>query len=174
MTRNNALFVSLLLVLVSLAVSIWAYPRLPDHIPTHWDLSGNVNGYSSRFWGVALSPLMMLAIGVLMIVLPAISPKGFRLDQSLNAFNTSMLAIIAVLLVVHILVVRAGLGLGPPPNNLLVLSIGVLTIVVGNLLGKFRKNFSLVFGRHGPSQAKRFGCERTDSPQDYSHSAGSS
>ncbi len=141
MTRNRALLVGLVLVLVAVALSAWAYPSLPDRVPTHWDAAGHVNGYSSRLFAVCLMPAIIAFTWLLMLVLPAISPRGFRLESSAGAFYGSVLAIIAVLLVLHFVLLRAELGQGAPSNRIFFVPVGVLMAVLGAYMGKLRRNF---------------------------------
>jgi uncharacterized membrane protein len=141
MSRKAALVIGVVLVLVSVGMSLWAYPSLPERVPTHWDLGGHVNGYSSRIVAVSLMPIVIAFTWVLMLVLPVISPRGFRFDQSADAYYESLLAVIAVLVVLHFIVLRAQLGLSAPPNTQFFIPIGILLVILGNLMGKFRKNF---------------------------------
>lgn len=39
---------SLVIVLMCFGLAIWAYPHLPDKVPSHWNLAGKVNRYSGR------------------------------------------------------------------------------------------------------------------------------
>jgi uncharacterized membrane protein len=141
MTRNCALLIGLLLVLASVALSAWAYPLLPDRVPTHWDLAGNVNGYSSRFLAVSIMPAVVVFMWLLMLVLPAISPRGFRLEESASAFYICMLAVGALLFVMQFVILRAGMTGGAPSLTLMFASIGVLFAVIGSFLGRLKKNF---------------------------------
>jgi uncharacterized membrane protein len=140
-TRNVALLIGLGLCLAAIASSVWAYPLLPQRVPTHWDLAGNVNGYSSPAFAVTLTPAIMGLIWLFMLVLPAISPRGFRLDESAGAFYLAMLAVIALLLIIHVALLRAALTTSAPSFTLLFASIGALLIVIGSLLGSVKKNF---------------------------------
>lgn len=141
MTRNRALLVGLLLVLASLALSVWAYPSLPDRVPSHWDIAGNVNGYSSRLFAVSIMPAIVALSWLLMLVLPAISPRGFRLEQSASAFYGCTLAVTAVLVVMQFVFLRAQMTGAAPSLTLVFASIGVLLAVIGSFLGRLEKNF---------------------------------
>ncbi len=94
-----------------------------------------------RFWGVAIWPAIVAATWLFMLVLPAISPKGFRIDRFVNAFDVAMLAVIGMLVIENIVAVRAALTAEPLPTTVFLLALGVLLVVLGNLMGKFRKNF---------------------------------
>ncbi len=141
MTRNRALLVGFILVLATVAVSVWAYPSMPSQVPTHWDLAGHVNRYSSKLVAVSIVPEIAGFVWLLMLVLPAISPRGFRLDDFAGPFYTSTLAIIAVILAIHIGLVRAQVTGSTPSRALFLVPIGMLFIVIGSLMGRFKRNF---------------------------------
>ena len=139
--RNSLLLLGLGLVLLSVGLSFWAYPQLPHRVPTHWDLAGNVNGYSSRAFTVAFMPGMAAAIWVLMIVLPAISPRGYRFEDSATAFYEAMIATIALFVAVQFLILRAAITATPPSIEVIFALIGALLTVLGILIAKVPKNF---------------------------------
>lgn len=76
-----------------------------------------------------------------MLVLPAISPRGFRLEQSAGVFYTAMLAVIAFSLAMHVMLIRAALTDGRASMMLLFAALGALLAVIGALLGKVKRNF---------------------------------
>ncbi len=140
--RNSLLLAGLGLVLLAAGLSVWAYPQLPPHVPTHWDLAGHVNGYSSRLFAVVLVPAIAAFTWVLTIVLPAISPRKYRFDgAAANAFYEAMIAVLAVLVAVHYVLLRAELTHTEPPTVVLLGLIGLLLTVIGILIGKVPKNF---------------------------------
>jgi uncharacterized membrane protein len=141
MTRKATLLLGLVLVLVAVVFSAWAYPSMAGRVPTHWDLAGNVNGYSSRLTAVSIMPIVMAVMWLLILVLPAISPRGYRLEGSAGAFYGSMLAVLAMMLVVHFVTLRASMGASAPPRILIIAPIGVLLAVLGSFMGKLKKNF---------------------------------
>lgn len=141
MTRNRALLLGAILVLATIAVSVWAYPGLPPRVPTHWNLEGQVNGYSSPLVAVGIMPAVAAFIWLLMLVLPAISPRGFRVDSSATPFYASTLAVIAVMLAIHAGVTRTQLTGSAPAAALFLVPIGILLVIIGSLIGRTKKNF---------------------------------
>ena len=53
------------------------YSRLPDPVPTHWNLRGEADGFSPKPLGPFIIPLFLLVTCVVLPVLPRISPKDF-------------------------------------------------------------------------------------------------
>jgi uncharacterized membrane protein len=139
--RNSLLLVGLGLMLLAVGLSVWAYPLLPEVVPSHWDLAGHVNGYLPRFIAVAIVPAIAVLTSVLAIVLPAISPRNYRFGGAVNEYYEAMIAVLAMLVAVHFLLLRAEIMGKAPPIALIFALIGLLLAALGVLIGKVPKNF---------------------------------
>ena len=137
----RTLIVSAVFVVIAVGVAVWLYPHMPMHVPTHWDINGQPNGYSSRFWAVAMWPLLISGLAALTVVLPRISPKGFGMESFAGVYTALMLAIQGVVLVLGIAAMLAGAGHAVPMARIVPLAVGVLLMVLGNYMGKLRRNF---------------------------------
>ena len=62
--KNNKreILLTSLVCLLPLFAGAALYPRLPETMATHWDFSGNANGWSSRAATVFGLPLFILAL----------------------------------------------------------------------------------------------------------------
>lgn len=141
MKTSRTLLIMLLLVLIALGVSVWLYPQMPARVPSHWDAAGQVNGWVSPFWAVATWPLLMAGTAALLWVLPAISPRRFEIKPFEHTYEVLLLAVEAFLLVVGVCVMLAGAGYAVPIPRVVTLAAGALFMVLGNYMGKLRKNF---------------------------------
>lgn len=141
MRFRQTMFVGLLLVFAAFVVGLWFYPQLPDSIPSHWNAAGQVNGYLPKFWGVFLLPGVMAGTWLLLALLPRLAPRGYRLDAFLNAYGAISLAILAALLLFAVVVLLAAKGERMPMQRIAPTALGLLLLIIGNYLGKFRKNF---------------------------------
>ncbi|MEW9623898.1 SdpI family protein [Rhodanobacter geophilus] len=125
----------------AVGVAIWLWPHLPARVPSHWDVDGQPNGYASRFWAVAMWPLLIAGLAVLAAVLPRISPKRFEMESFAGVYGVLMLVIQGVMLVLGITAMLAGAGHAVPMAVIAPLGVGVLLMVLGNYMGKLRRNF---------------------------------
>jgi uncharacterized membrane protein len=141
MTINRTLMVSALFILVALVAAVWLYPQLPAQVPVHWDLHGQINGTLPRLWGAAFPVLIILALAVLTVLLPLISPQQFEIQPFAAAYGVMMLAVQGMMLAVGLAVLLAGAGYALPIPAIAMLAVGVLLMVLGNYMGKLRKNF---------------------------------
>lgn len=141
MKPARSLIVSVVFVAIAVSVSVWLYPHMPARVATHWAADGQPNGYSSRFWAVAMWPMLILGLAALAVVLPRISPKRFGMESFAGIYAALMLAIQGVMLVLGIAVMLAGAGHAVPMATVAPLAVGVLLMVLGNYMGKLRRNF---------------------------------
>lgn len=134
-------WISLLIVVAAFIVSAVVYPRLPATIPTHWDLSGQPNGWSNRLSGAWLIPIFLLGMWALVRILPRIDPRGSNYAKFGGAFEAIIDAIMLFMLALHIVALRAALGYPVQMQRILPIGVGVLLIVIGNLLPRARPNW---------------------------------
>ena len=137
--RTNVL--SLLFIAIITAVAAYLYPSLPEQIPTHWNIRGEVDDYTPKPWGVIVLPLAAILIFVIMKLIPVISPKGFRTDQFMDVINIFTVTLVGFMSGIGLLVLLAASGRNVQMNEMVFAALGLLFIVLGNYMSKVRKNF---------------------------------
>jgi len=131
---------SLVLVLSGFGAVASCYERLPAMVPVHWDLDAVANGFMPKPLGAFIGPITSAALFAIFLLLPHISPKGFRIESFLRTYRIMTLAIQLFLLVFLMAQLLADIGFAVPIRSIGMASIGALVIVLGNLMGKVRKN----------------------------------
>src|SRR5262249_30159862 len=117
------------------------YPRLPERVPTHWGLDGQPDKYTDKPWGPVVLPLVMAGLYLVLSVLPAISPRGYRMEKFKQAFDVIRAAILGFLFLVMVFADLAALGASIPVHRFILAAVGLLLVVLGNYMGKVTKNF---------------------------------
>ncbi len=141
MKFKRSVLVSSCFFVIAVVVAVWLYPRLPAEVATHWDLHGRVNGTMPRFWGAAMPALAILGLAVLTGLLPVISPRRFEIKPFAQVFVLVMLAVQAFMLVVGVATLLAAAGYPVAAPEVAMFGAGALFLIMGNYLGKLRKNF---------------------------------
>ncbi|NMB45614.1 MAG: SdpI family protein [Firmicutes bacterium] len=131
----------LTLLLILFALGIYFYPQLPERVPSHWNIRGEVDGYSSRFFGAFGLPLLNLGIYVLMLVAPALDPQKANYPRFVGAYNVIRWTIIAIMSLLHVVVLMAGLGYTIDAGKVVQPAVSVMFILIGNQMGRFRHNY---------------------------------
>jgi uncharacterized membrane protein len=135
------LMIGVLLTAAALMATVVAYPHLPSSVATHWDMDGQPNGYSPK-WAVFLTgPGLMAGMILLMYFLPWLSPRKFELDNFRSAYCRIMLIVICMLAYFHALVLWVGIGHPLRMGRATIGGACVLVALLGNLMGKVRRNF---------------------------------
>ena len=137
--RTNVL--CLIFVAVLIAVAAYMYPSLPEQIPTHWNIQGEVDDYTPKPWGVIVLPLAAILIFVIMKLIPIVSPKGFRTDQFQDVINIFTVTLVGFMSGIGLLVLLAASGRNIQMNEMVFAAVGLLFVVLGNYMSKVRKNF---------------------------------
>jgi immunity protein, SdpI family len=115
--------------------------RLPERVPTHWNAHGEVNGWSSRAFAAWLMPAMMGVIALILPLLPNIDPRRANYDKFRGTYDFVVLAIIAMLGVLHVAVLGSALGWPISMARLTPLMIGALFLLLGNVMPRARPNW---------------------------------
>lgn len=136
-----ARWISALLIVLAFGASLILYGQLADPMPAHWNAGGEVDGWSSRRVGAFLLPAMALGMLLLLRVLPRIDPRRKNYARFTGAYETMIVAVVAMLVAIHGAVLAAGLGMPVAMERLVPLLIGVLFIVIGNVLPRARSNW---------------------------------
>jgi uncharacterized membrane protein len=132
--------ISIALVLAALSASVLLYGRLPQRIPVHWNIRGEVDGYGSRET-VFLMPAVMAGMLALFRLLPWLSPKSFEVDTFERVYLYAMTVVMALLAYLHGAILWATLHPDANVGRLIVGGLFVFFILLGNVMGKVRKNF---------------------------------
>lgn len=140
--RISAVIVTAIaLTLASLVASVAMYDRLPDPVPTHFDLRGEPNGFTPKPFGALMGPIVLAVLGAILIVLPRISPRGYLFDQFERTYELIAIATLVFVFAVTTAELYAAIHKTPETARVILISIGVLLVVIGNYLGKLTRNF---------------------------------
>jgi immunity protein, SdpI family len=129
------------LIVLAFAVSAAAFGRLPDRIATHFDGSGNANGWSNRFFGAFLLPTILLLVWPIMRFLPRIDPRRANYEKFQGTYDALIYSVMTMMFVIHLMILGGALGLPIRIERLMPVLVGTLLVIVGNLLPRARSNF---------------------------------
>ena len=130
-----------ILIAGALAFSLIAWPRLPEQMVTHWNMRGEPDGYSSRLLGAFMIPVFTLGIWLLLLAIPYIDPRRANIEKFRDTYETLIIAVVSIMVLLHVAVVGAALGWPIAIARLAPFAVGALLVVLGNLLPRFRSNF---------------------------------
>lgn len=141
MKRNiyKEIFMWILAILPLIAV-ILVYNKLPEQIPQHWDINGNVSyGEKSSIWFLSSLGIMMM---LLFEIIPKIDPKRKNYDKFSAAYDMFRIIMTVFMLGMTLLVLSESLNPGKiRVATAVTAGLGVMFAVIGNMLPKIKNNY---------------------------------
>lgn len=131
----------LVIIMAMVVLGAVTYRLMPEQMPSHWNAQGEVDGYTSRFWGVWLLPLITLALWLLLQALPGLDPRRENYASFAGTYRLFTNVLVFFLAGVYGITLAAGLGWDVSINRLISGGVGLLFAVMGNELGRVQPNF---------------------------------
>lgn len=135
----------LVLVLGTFIAAFLIYPKMPDMVPIHWNIQGEVDGYGSRFFGTFLMPLVNLGMYVLLLVTPKLDPKRANYEKFGSSYRIIRFTLHLFFALIFALTVYASLGHPIDVSLWIPAGVSVLFIILGNVMGRVRHNYFVGF-----------------------------
>ena len=141
MTRKTAVLASVAMIAAAAIYSAVVYPGLPAQVPIHFDLQGKPDGWDDPLTACLIGPGLMILMLLLLLALPKISPKAYKIEPFEPTYNLIITLLVALFGVVHVLALEASQRGEFSSPRLLLVVIFVFVAVLGNFLGRIRRNF---------------------------------
>lgn len=139
--NHRILIISTSICLAPILIGLYFYNQLPDLMPSHWNISGEIDGYLPKNIAVFGLPVFMAAINCLVIVATQLDPKRQSNPDKLVNKIYWMLPILSVLL--SAITYRVALGHDVDVATTVVAFVGIIFMVIGNYLPKIKQNYTI-------------------------------
>jgi uncharacterized membrane protein len=142
MTKQRFLWWSIPVLVLIAAATALVYPELPATIPIHWNAAGQADGHGPRAT-IFLQPAIAALLALIWLVLPRVSPDKFRVEGFGDTWWFSGMVVVGLLAYIQgvllMVLTQGALDIG----RALFAGIGIAFVLLGNVLGKVRRNFWL-------------------------------
>lgn len=143
MIKKNwkTLVLTSIITLIPIVVGLLLWNQLPEQMPTHWGINGEVDAWSSKAFAVFFFPILLLALHWLCVAASCADPKSKDYHPKMIALVLWICPVIG--LVISTLMYSAALGYALAVETILPLLMGLLFIIIGNLLPKCRQSYTM-------------------------------
>ncbi len=117
---------------------IWKH--LPDSVPLHWDIEGDIDRYGDKSELILIPILLPLLIYVIFTIVPLIDPKG-KIQQMGNKYFMLKAAMTVFMSILAMIIIYAVQNESLYNPNYIILLIGVLFMILGNYFKTLRANY---------------------------------
>ncbi|MBS1721513.1 MAG: SdpI family protein [Armatimonadetes bacterium] len=143
--RYRALFIGgLVLIAVTVAYTLSMYNRLPETIATHWNIHGQPDQFSPRNWAVLFGPIAQIALWLVFLALPSLSPPKADLSRFSDTYAYVCLLVIGFMGVVQFLMLEAAVRPIDMSKWVVVCVLGLFGLM-GNVMTRAKRNYWMGF-----------------------------
>ena len=122
---------------------LFIYSSLPQTVPMHYDLEGNINRYGGKNEFLTLQGVMLgvpALVYLLLKFLPAIDPKK-QVKYGESTFQKLAFGIVFFLSALNIAIIFSTIHHGFKINKLIFPLIGLLFAFIGNIMNSIKPNY---------------------------------
>ena len=139
--KKITIVIPLVISVLSFLVAAFASPHVPYMMASHWNMSGQVNGYMSKGFGLYFIPILSLALFVLFRFLPKIDPYKQNFAQFESYYNIFVVILTLFLFYLYLLTITWNLGYRFNFIQLTVPAFSILFYYAGVLTGNSKRNW---------------------------------
>ncbi len=129
------------IILLTVVVSAFVYPDLPEQMAIHFGSSGEPDSFVAKPIAVALLPVLAVGMVALFKVLPRLDPLGENFEAFQAYYDLVAVVVVGVLAYVQGLVLAWNLGYDVPITRAIVPMLAVVYYVVGVVIENARQNW---------------------------------
>lgn len=137
----KVLLLTSVIILLPVLAGMVMWDQLPDRMPTHWNMQGEIDGWSSKPFAVFGLSLLMLGVQWLCVFATGMDPKKDGHSEKILHLVFWIIPVLSVVL--YTLTYMAALGREVRMETVMPVLIGLLLTLVGNYLPKCRQNYTI-------------------------------
>lgn len=127
--------------LIPIIAGLILYPNLPERMVTHWDASGNPNGWSSRLVAAIVLPGILLAVDLLFPALLRMDPKYSDMPDKTRCLVQWIIPVVE--LFASGITLGSALGADIKVSLFAPMFLGVVFIIIGNFMPKMTQSYTV-------------------------------
>jgi uncharacterized membrane protein len=114
---------------------------MSDKMVTHWNSAGVANGYSSKYVGLFITPVISLIIFVFLVFLPKLDPLNKNFKNFKKYFDIFIVIILLFLFYINILIILNNFGYLINVSEYLIPALFFLFYYLGIMIKKSEPNW---------------------------------
>lgn len=139
--NRKVLLITSLVILLPILAGVILWSRLPEQIPMHWNIRGEVDGWSHKGFVVFGMPVIFLAFHWGCALATAADPK--RAAHSAKVQHLVLWMIPAINLVISIVTYLTALEIPVRVDMVIPVLMGLIFVIIGNYLPKCKQNYTI-------------------------------
>ena len=135
------LIITSLVILIPILIGIVLWDKLPDQVPVHWNINGDVDGFATKAQAVFLKPLVLVAFHWICVLGTSLDPKKQNINDKI--FTLVLWIIPVISLLCNSMVFATALGHKVSVEIIMPLFMGALFVIIGNYMPKCKQSYTV-------------------------------
>ena len=140
--KYSWLQIALLLLPIPILAILWR--QLPDAVPMHWNLRGEIDRWGPK-WTLLMLPAINAACWLLLQFIPQLDPRirqnPEQHERTLRFLRLAQFGMVALLTLLSLLVIAAAAGGELDVARVILIALLCLFVVLGNFLPSVKQNY---------------------------------
>jgi uncharacterized membrane protein len=128
-------------IVAMLIFGAFVYSRLPDQVPTHWNIYGQVDALTDRLQAVLLLPALTAGLWLLLLGLPRIDPLRASYAAFAGTYQLFVNTLVLFMAAIYVVTLGSALGWNINVPQMIGIGVGLLFMVLGNEMGRLKPNW---------------------------------
>lgn len=128
------------IVLLPFLYLAYIWNQLPEKVPMHWNIKGEVDRYGEKIELIIIPILLPLLVYIIFLVVPKIDPKN-KLNNMGNKLQTIKFILTTFMSILALFILYTSKNETYANPNYIVLLVGVLYIIFGNYFKTIKANY---------------------------------
>ena len=131
-----------LLILALFILGTALYPRLPARVPSHWNIHGEIDGWSTPCFATFFFPTIILGVYLLLSFIVFIDPFRKNIEKFYGVLWQFKLAFVFFMGGLYGVTLISALSKNKiPVDKIVIIGVGAFFIFIGSLMPKIKRNF---------------------------------
>lgn len=135
------LIITSLITLIPIIIGLILWDNLPDQVPVHWNINGEVDGFATKTQAVFVMPLVLVVFHWICFFGTNLDPKKKNINDKM--FTLVLWIIPVISLLCNSMVYATALGHKISVEIIMPLFMGALFVVIGNYMPKCKQSYTL-------------------------------
>lgn len=128
------------IALLPLLYLVFVWNSLPEKVPLHWNLEGEIDNWGSKYTLIGLVFFMPILTYILMLVVPKIDPKK-RIEAMGGKYDQFKFILVAFMSVLSIFIIYISKNQKLSSPSMIVVLVGILFVFMGNYFKVIKPNY---------------------------------
>ncbi|MGI6764305.1 MAG: SdpI family protein [Anaerovoracaceae bacterium] len=133
------------ILLANMIAAFIIYPKMPEMVPIHWNIQGEIDNYASKTFGTFFLPILNIAMYFLFLLLPKLDPKRANYERFTKSYKLIRYTIHIYMSLMFVVTVYAGMGHSIDIGFWITIGISLLIIILGIVIGRVKHNYFVGF-----------------------------